>query len=70
MIALLDKILDGRPMKQIEPRGNLRYMPFRDVVSGKMVWYWEDRMGRVWLAEDRWGWFRMLAKCGKGNTND
>jgi hypothetical protein len=32
---------------------------FRDVVSGQMVNYYVDRMGRNWMAEHKWSLFRV-----------
>lgn len=32
---------------------------FRDVVSGKMVYDFVDVYGRMWMANDRWGWGRV-----------
>jgi hypothetical protein len=45
----------GRPMKR------LRIGEFRDVVSGKMVYYFRDRYGRGWMANGSWSWFRVRA---------
>lgn len=41
----------GRPMQYIG-------MAFRDQVTGKMVNYYRDGYGRIWLATSRWGWDR------------
>lgn len=32
---------------------------FTDVVSGKSVFRFRDRHGKLWLAEGRWSWFRV-----------
>lgn len=56
---LFYRITGGRPMKQIDPNGRIQYMPFCDVVSGKMVWYWLDGLNKIWMAENKWGWFRV-----------
>ncbi|MET3929543.1 hypothetical protein ABIE51_001430 [Lysobacter sp. OAE881] len=35
---------------------------FRDVVSGKSVNYYTDRLGRRWMANSAWSWFRVERK--------
>lgn len=32
---------------------------FTDVVSGKDVNIYRDTLGRFWMAENKWGWFRV-----------
>jgi hypothetical protein len=49
VIALLT---NGRPMSC---GGYL----FTDKVSGKPVSLWYDYYGREWMADNRWGWFRV-----------
>jgi hypothetical protein len=48
-------MIGGRPMYLLE-------YCFTDVVSGERVCKWLDRKGRIWLAVNRWGWFRVKAK--------
>lgn len=45
-------MLGGRPMKKI-------CYYFEDVVEGRPVYLWLDKLGRYWLAQTRWGWFRV-----------
>lgn len=49
---LLHRLTGGRPMRQI-------CFCFTDEVVGKRVYYWEDKLGRPWLAYSAWSWFRM-----------
>jgi len=42
----------GRPMTYIGPA-------FQDIVSGKWVNDYVDGFGRKWMAENRWGSFRV-----------
>jgi hypothetical protein len=49
---LLALITGGRPMSLIGEA-------FRDVVSGRMVYYYRDLFGRGWMAENRWAKFRV-----------
>lgn len=49
----LNRLLGGRPMALTNDLG------FRDRVSGKMVGFYIDVFGRYWMAESRWGWFRV-----------
>lgn len=42
----------GRPMTLVAHE-------FSDVVSGRAVFSWRDRVGRFWLAEHRWALFRV-----------
>ena len=46
------RILGGRPMKMLGYN-------FTDVVSGKQVNNYVDTMGRHWLANGKWSWFRV-----------
>lgn len=34
---------------------------FTDTVSGKVVYYYRDCYGDVWMKESRWGMFRVLS---------
>lgn len=34
---------------------------FTDAVSGKPVYYYQDRKGTLWLKESRWSIFKILA---------
>lgn len=52
MIKLFWKLTGGRPMRQMGHR-------FIDRVSGKSVYAWEDKLGRTYLAEGPWSWFRV-----------
>lgn len=52
MRKLLTKLTGGRPMT------NLGYS-FTDGVSGRPVYRWRDRLGRVWLANGAWSLFRI-----------
>ena len=36
---------------------------FVDVVVNEDVFYWRDCYGRCWMANSRWGWFRVRAKA-------
>lgn len=45
----------GRPMRRLDgPPGFVE-----SVTGAKKVHHWQDLLGRVWLAEDRWSWFRI-----------
>lgn len=46
------RLTGGRPM---------RYMrsSFTDIISGEAVSFYEDRLGRIWLATGPWAWFRV-----------
>lgn len=56
MIArLLTKLTDGRPMHYLG-------FAFTDVVSGKPVYNWVDRLDRRWLAEGAWSLFRVKSR--------
>lgn len=51
------KCLGGRPMQFI-------CFSFQDTVSGKPVNYYKDCFNRYWMANDKWGWFRVKTdKC-------
>lgn len=50
-------MLGGRPMVLLER--NI----FIDVISGEEVSRWLDKKGRVWMATNKWGWFRV--RCDK-----
>lgn len=52
---ILNTLSGGRPMQRVEHR-------FTDVVSGKPVYLYEDRLGRRWLAEHGWSIFRVPAR--------
>lgn len=47
----MNRLLGGRPMKLLD-------FAFIDKVSGRSVFYWRDRLGRIWLAEGAWSLFR------------
>lgn len=49
---LLFILTGGRPMRQID-------YAFMDRVSGRAVFYWQDKLGREWLAEGPWSRFRI-----------
>lgn len=51
-MTILKKILGGRPMKYDG-------FAFTDIVSGHFVYAWTDTLGRRWLAEHSWSWFRV-----------
>lgn len=51
-------MLGGRPMFLME-RG-----VFTDKFSGESVNRYLDLKGRLWLATNRWGWFRVRRKPG------
>lgn len=51
-MTILKKILGGRPMK-------CDGFAFTDIVSGHSVYAWTDTLGRRWLAEYSWSWFRV-----------
>jgi len=53
--SFLYKITGGRPMKVIR-------LLFRDIVSGKNVFEFEDKFGRKWMANHKWGLFRVEKK--------
>jgi hypothetical protein len=59
---LLSMLIGGRPMRRVS-------LAFRDVVTGKYIYYWDDALGRKWLADNRWGWFRIPA-FSKHETSD
>lgn len=48
----LARLLGGRPMM-------CEGFAFTDLVSGRSVYYWRDRLGRPWLAESAWASFRV-----------
>lgn len=45
-------LLGGRPMKRIS-------YAFADIVSGEAVYYFEDTLGRRWMANNNWSLFRV-----------
>jgi hypothetical protein len=47
-------ISGGRPMQFIKYH-------FTDSVSGRDVNLYRDKFGKIWMAENRWGLFRVLA---------
>jgi len=49
------RLLGGRPMKFVT-------FMFTDVVSGKKVNIYRDSLERFWMAENKWGWFRVPIK--------
>lgn len=52
LIGAVWKLTGGRPMRRIG-------YAFTDVVSGAAVYYWRDRLGRVWMAEGAFSMFRV-----------
>lgn len=52
MADLIARLLGGRPMQ-------CEGFAFADIVSGRHVYYWRDRLGRSWLAENAWALFRV-----------
>lgn len=52
MRKLLRKLTGGRPMS------NMGYA-FTDIVVGRPVYYWRDRLGRGWMANGAWSIFRV-----------
>jgi hypothetical protein len=52
----IQRLLGGRPMVCLGP-------DFRDVVSGRVVYQFIDCRGRLFMANDRWGWGRV--RCGR-----
>lgn len=48
------RLTGGRPMTCLE-------YAFTDVVNGRGVWLWCDRLGREWLAHGSWSAFRVRA---------
>jgi hypothetical protein len=54
------KIFGGRPMVKI---GSL----FFDHIEGKEVNLYKDSLGRLWMANHKWSWFRVKKD---GGSND
>lgn len=52
----INRLLGGRPMTYIG-------YAFTDVIIDQPVYYWRDSYGRVWLANNRWGLFRVRTKA-------
>ncbi len=50
--AIVSKILGGRPMICMGYH-------FTDIVSGKPVYKFIDKLGRIWMAEHKWARFRV-----------
>lgn len=50
---LIWRITGGRPMHLMDPSY------FKDIVSGRPVALFRDRLGRTWMAEHRWAMFRV-----------
>ncbi len=49
------RLTGGRPMIRTTA------VPFKDAVSGKLVYFWVDRLGLGhWMAYSRWSRFRVL----------
>lgn len=48
---LLAHLTGGRPMRCLG-------FAFRDCVSGEGVYDFQDKFGRIWMANNRWSWFR------------
>lgn len=51
-MSLIWWITGGRPMQNDG-------LSFVDVVSGRGVYNFVDKMGRKWMAESAWAWFRV-----------
>ena len=49
---MIKYLTGGRPMKRVG-------FAFVDVVSGNMVFYYQDLFGRKWMAERCWAIFRV-----------
>lgn len=41
------------------PMEKLPEAPFRDIVSGRMVYYWKAPSGRIFMARGAYSWFRV-----------
>lgn len=52
MTGLWNWLAGARPMQHLG-------FAFVDRVSGERVHYWQDRVGRYWLATSAWAWFRV-----------
>lgn len=50
--SLRAQLTRGRPMILLGPA-------LHDVVSGRQIYYWCDRLGRLWMAEHAWSLFRV-----------
>ena len=62
MKRVLWLLTGGRPMVD-------EGFAFRDVVSGRPVHYYRDKLGRRWLAEPRrWDFFRVSARLDPRNN--
>ena len=57
MRTLWMRLTGGRPMTK-------EIYAFRDVVAHKSIFIWRDFYGRYWMANTRWGWFRVRAQHG------
>jgi hypothetical protein len=56
-MEIIKQILGGRPMK-------CNGYAFTDVVSGERVKYFTDTLGRKWLANNAWSFFRVPINYG------
>lgn len=54
--TILNYLLGGRPM-------TFKCLAFTDLVNGHPVNYYQDTFGRQWMAQDRWGWFRVKVRA-------
>ena len=50
----LKRLFGGRPM-------TYDGYAFQDIVVHKSVNYYRDVYGQLWMAHNRWGWFRVKA---------
>ncbi len=62
LIQLWFNITNGRPMRYLD-------FAFTDVVSGKMVNYYTDYKNRTFMAETKWGMFRVRVERSE-NKNE
>lgn len=60
-VALI-KAIGGRPMIYLD-------FAFTDKVSGKAVNYYQDRLGRCWMANGKWSAFRVKTEHMPHLTN-
>jgi len=58
MFKWIPKLIGGRPMRR------LRYL-FTDEVDNQDVNAYIDKNGRYWMANNRWGWFRVEINEGQ-----
>ena len=56
-------VVSGRPMIRDG-------YAFTDAVRGRPIYLWLDLCGRCWMAEGRWGWFRIRVPERRGRGPD